>query len=54
MSFAPPAAQTDIGTEPVDQPLLPSAWMRPPEGHNIAEQELDDPRLFGTHLDGLN
>jgi hypothetical protein len=54
MSFTLPAAQTDIGTEPVDQPLLPSAGVRSPEGHNIAEQELDDPRLLGTHFDGLN
>jgi len=54
MPFTFPAAETDIGTEPVDQPLPPPARVLSLQGHNVTEQELDDSRFFGTHTDGLS
>jgi hypothetical protein len=54
MPLALPAAQTYVGTQPVDQPLPPTARVWSPESHNVAEQELNDPRLLATHLGCLS
>ncbi|HEX7491844.1 MAG TPA: hypothetical protein VF337_09105 [Candidatus Limnocylindrales bacterium] len=46
VSITLPAAQTDVRTQPVDQPILAPTRMRPPECHDVAEQELDHSRFL--------
>jgi hypothetical protein len=45
------AAQADVGSEPVDQPVLPPAGVNAFKRHHVAEPELNDTRLVGGHYD---
>jgi hypothetical protein len=54
VSLAFPAAQADVGSEPVDQPLLSSTGVNASQRHDIAEPKLHDTRLFGGHYDCPN
>ena len=51
MPGAFPAAQPDVGPEPVDEPLLASARVRSPQTDDVAEAKLDDFRPAGGHYD---
>ena len=46
-----PAPQADVGSEPVDKPLLTSARMGAPQTDDVAEPKLDDFRLARGHYD---
>jgi hypothetical protein len=47
---ARPAAQPDVRTEPVDEPLVPAAGMGAPERDNVPKPELDDPGSIRKHV----
>jgi hypothetical protein len=47
---AGPAAQPQVGTEPIHEPFVAPARMSPPETNHIAEAELDDFRLTRRHV----
>jgi hypothetical protein len=49
-----PAAKANVGAKPIDEPLPSPARVHSLEGHNVAEQELDNSRFFVAHLDGLS
>jgi hypothetical protein len=35
------ATQTDVGAEPVDEPVTAAARVAPTQSHDVAEQEID-------------
>jgi hypothetical protein len=49
VSLAGPAAQADVRAETIYQPLPAPTGMGASQRYDVAEQELDDPRLLGLH-----
>jgi hypothetical protein len=43
------AAQSDVGPQPINEPLLGSARVRAPQPDDIAEPELDHAAVSGGH-----
>jgi hypothetical protein len=53
VAIAAEAAQSDVGSEPVDQPIVAAAWMSTAERHDVAKPELDHLGLTWRHYAGL-
>ena len=49
VALAAPAMQTDVRAETINEPLPAPTGMGSSQRYDVAEQELDDPRVLGLH-----